>query len=51
MAEIGNGDRASIGERQWRMTFQGRLAARRVDTLRWAAELRDPTSVELCRTA
>ena len=30
MAEIGNGDRASIGERQWRMTFQGRMAARRV---------------------
>jgi len=28
MAEIGNGDRASIGERQWRMTFQGRMAAR-----------------------
>ena len=30
MAEIGNGDRALIGERQWRMTFQGRVAARRV---------------------
>ena len=30
MAEIGNGDRASIGERQWRMTVQGRMAARRV---------------------
>jgi len=30
MAEIGNGDRASIGERQWRMTFQGRMAARPV---------------------
>jgi len=30
MAEISNGDRASIGKRQWRMTFQGRMAARRV---------------------
>ena len=30
MTEIGNGDRASIGERQWHMTFQGRMAARRV---------------------
>jgi hypothetical protein len=30
MAEIGNWDRASIGERQWRMTVQGHMAARRV---------------------
>jgi len=30
MVEIGNGDLASIGERQWRMTFQGSMAARRV---------------------
>jgi hypothetical protein len=30
MAEIGYGDRASIGERQGRMTFRGRMASRRV---------------------